>query len=53
MSNLVTIFKLIGEEKKSNDYIFNTIKNSPNVVGSYRRFLTMFLRSEDFQMLRK
>ena len=53
MSNLVTIFKLIGEEKKSNDYIFNTIKNSPNVVGSYRRFLTMFLRSEDFSNAKK
>ena len=53
MSNLVTIFKLIGEEKKSNDYIFNTIKNSPNVVSSYRRFLTMFLRSEDFSNAKK
>ena len=53
MSNLVTIFKLIGEEKKSNDYIFNTIKNSPNVVGSYRRFLTLFLRSEDFSNAKK
>ena len=53
MSNLVTILKLIGEEKKSNDYIFNTIKNSPNVVGSYRRFLTLFLRSEDFSNAKK
>ena len=53
MSNLVIIFKLIGEEKKSYDYVFNTIKNSPNVVSTYKRFLTMFLRNDDFSNAKK
>ena len=47
-ANLSTIFRVIGNEKKSNDYIFKTIKNSPNVTNSYRTFITTFLRNEDY-----
>ena len=47
-TNLSTIFRVIGNEKKSNDYIFQTIKNSPNVTNSYRTFITTFLRDEDY-----